>query len=274
MRTVRSATALEHHYEVELRLAERLRGAAPGERASTYQAVYDELFRSVPDHPQLAVDPAARARSVAGRLRFVRRFCGPTSTLLEIGAGDCAFARAAAPAVARVHAVDVSEEIVRLSGLPANVEVHLVHGVRLPIADASVQVAFSDQLMEHFAADDARTHLAEVRRVLGPGGVYVCITPNRTTGPHDISALHDDVARGFHLREYDSAELASLVRAAGFDAVRFYAGGAGHYGEVPTALLGRLERLVGALPPHARRRLGGSLPAYVLLGLNAVASVK
>lgn len=274
MRTVRSASALEHHYEVELRLAEQLRAAEPGMRASAYKAAYDELFRSVPDHPQLAVEPAARARSVAGRLRFVRRFCDPSSTLLEIGTGDGAFARAAAPVVARVLAVDVSEEIVRLADLPANVEVHLVDGVRLPFADASVHVAFSDQLMEHLAPDDALAQLSEIRRVLAPGGVYVCITPNRTTGPHDISALHDEVARGFHLREYDSSELASLMGAAGFGSVRFYAGGAGRYVELPPVLLRRLERLAGAAPRTARRRFGESLPAYVLLGLNVVASVK
>ena len=50
---------------------------------------------------------------------------------------------------------------------------------------------------------DAEAQLREMQRVLSPGGAYWCRTPNRVTGPHDISCFFDQVATGFHLLEYD-----------------------------------------------------------------------
>ena len=44
---------IEHHYRVELELAGRLRAAPRAERLSLYGPLYDELFRRVPNHPQL-----------------------------------------------------------------------------------------------------------------------------------------------------------------------------------------------------------------------------
>ena len=71
----------------------------------------------------------------------------------------------------------------------------------------SVDLAFSDQLMEHLHPDDAVEQLRNIHRALKPGGVYVCVTPNRLYGPSDISAFFDDEARGFHLKEYSLDEI-------------------------------------------------------------------
>jgi hypothetical protein len=59
----------------------------PMSGARVYGEVYDELFRRVPDHPQLAIDPAQRDREVSQKLRFVSRFLDHHSCLMEIGAG-------------------------------------------------------------------------------------------------------------------------------------------------------------------------------------------
>jgi len=40
------------HYELERRLADRLRAASRDERSQVYAEVYSELFNSLPDHPQ------------------------------------------------------------------------------------------------------------------------------------------------------------------------------------------------------------------------------
>jgi hypothetical protein len=58
--------------------------------------------------------------------------------------------------------------------------------------------------MEHLHPEDALEQLQKIRRTLARGGVYVCITPNRVNGPHDVSGLFDDEARGLHLREYST----------------------------------------------------------------------
>ena len=102
----------------------------------------------------------------------------------------------------------------------------------------------------------------------------ICITPNRASGPHDISVFFDEVAQGVHLREYTARELARAFRAAGFKRVRFYLGGRGRYVRVPTPLLSTLEWLFSLLPRAMRSRLTESALVanmYPLLGLNAVA---
>ena len=195
------------HYELEVQLADRLRTAPASDRPRVYGEVYDELFSKILDHSQLAVDPARRALVAKDRLKLVKRFCDRNAALLEIGAGDCEFSLAACREVGRVVAVDVSAEILNFDATHQNLEVYLTDGTTFPLEDGSIDVVFSDQLIEHLHPEDVATQMREVRRVLSPKGVYVCITPNRANGPHDISGYFDDNARGLHLREYNSTKL-------------------------------------------------------------------
>ena len=184
----RDPAALRRHYEVERRLAARLRDAPPEERRGLYSEVYDELFRSVPDHPQhrWQADPALRQWKIDKSVATLRAFLPPGATYVELGAGDGAVANAAAAWAGRVYAVEVSEEIARDPDRPANVELVLSDGTSVPVEPGAATLAFSDQLMEHLHPDDARAQLANVAAALAPGGRYVCITPNALSGPHDI----------------------------------------------------------------------------------------
>ncbi len=98
----RSSERLRAHYEIERRLASKLREADKAERRRLYATVYDELFRSVPDHPQTTqrVDAVNRAAAVARQLGLLEAYLLRESTFVEIGAGDCALAFAVARRVA------------------------------------------------------------------------------------------------------------------------------------------------------------------------------
>jgi SAM-dependent methyltransferase len=270
--TTRDEAALRHHYETERALADRLRSAPPEERTAVYGEVYDELFRSVPDHPQLSISTEDRQRKVDEKLRLVGRFLTPDTVLVELGPGDCAFSVAVSSRVRQVYAVDVSEVIVQAAQPGPNVEVRLSDGVSIPMGTGVADVVYSDQLMEHLHPDDAAAQLREVRRVLHAGGRYVCVTPSRLSGPHDVSRDFDDVATGFHLREYDQRTLRRMMRGAGFSRVRFYAGGRGRYLHAPYPLLAAAEWVFGVLPAGWRRRLRGMMPVMALFGVNAVAT--
>lgn len=266
----RSMDRVFEHYTIERELADRLRAAAPDQRARVYGEVYDELFRSIPDHPQLSIDAAERKREVLRKLKFVSRFLNKDSCLMEIGAGDCAFSINASPLIRRGIVVDVSQVIVSAAAEVVNLEIVISDGVSLPVKPKSVDVAYSDQLMEHLHPDDAQAQLVNVAKAVRPGGVYVCITPNRISGPHDVSRGFDNIATGLHLREYDGREIRKMFLDVGFRKVMFYAGGRGHYIRMPVSAVLLIEAVFEHLPRAVRNRIPG-LVSYVILGLNVVA---
>jgi SAM-dependent methyltransferase len=272
----RTEAQIRRHYLVERGLAERLRNAPDAERRGLYPKIYDELFARLPDHPQLRAigDPAAHARrmrSVEWQFAFLRRALTLRSRFMEVGAGDCALSRRVAGHVERVYAVDVSEKVMRPGRRAPNLVAVLSDGVLIPVPEGSVDVAFSNQLIEHLHPRDAAAQLAEIHRALAPGGRYFCITPNRFYGPRDVSAHYDEAASGLHLKEYSALELRALLLATGFEEVRFYAGGRGRFARVPYALVAAFEAALARLPRRLSKRLADNAPARALLGLRVEA---
>jgi SAM-dependent methyltransferase len=271
---VRTAERIRAHYEVERELADRLRHAPREERRGLYSLVYDELFERVPDHPQLTRKGSAEDTrvQVGLQMRFLRHFLRPGLTFLEIGAGDCALSAEVARTARHVYAVDVSESISSLVGRPANLEIVVSDGVSIPVEAGSVDFAYSNQLMEHLHPEDAFEQLRNIVRALAPSGRYVCITPNRLSGPHDVSSHFDREATGFHIKEYTVTELARLFRAAGFAQARAYAQARGRVAPVPGPLAAGVEGAIGALPFGARRQLARAFPWRWALGIQIIGS--
>jgi SAM-dependent methyltransferase len=265
----RSPERLRAHYEIERELADRLRAGTFEERSTLYTAVYEELFERVPDHPQLTwvADEATRRGMVDKQLSLLAPFLGPRISFLEIGAGDCALSAAiAARTSGEVHAIDVSETIMSAADLPANVHRHVTDGREMPVAAGSIDVAYSNQLLEHLHPDDALVQTRNILKTLRPGGAYVCITPNRLSGPHDISMYFDEDPTGFHLREYTTGDLRELFREAGFTRTRAILPLPGRVVVVPALPLILLERLLDALPRGLGRRIARRTPLGRLLG--------
>ena len=128
----------------------------------------------------------------------------------------------------------------------------LSDGISIPV---KATLIFSNQLMEHLHPDDARDQLANVFDALESGGKYFCITPNRMSGPHDVSGGIDEVARGFHLREYTNRELAGLFRSAGFARVQAFARIRNFQTTLPLGVVTALETVVGWLPRSLQWRV-------------------
>jgi SAM-dependent methyltransferase len=272
----RTPEQLREHYEIERALADRLRQAPATVRGALYALVYDELFRRIPHHPQLRAreDPEAhehRARDVRHQLGFLSRFFTPRTTFMEIGAGDCALSVQASGYVERVYAVDVSEELLAAVRPPSNLRLLLSDGVSVPVPEGSIDLALSDQLMEHLHPEDARQQLRNIHRSLRPAGVYLCVTPNRLYGPTDVSGYFDEVASGLHLREYSAGELRALLRECGFSRLVFYAGARGVFIPVPYMMLRAAEAVLDWLPGRWRKRVARQAPLRALLGVRVAA---
>ena len=258
-RPARTRAQLQHHYEVEKALAERLKATrSPAERAPLYATMYSELFAHVPDHPRLTMsrDPEAEARQVARLLALVRPYLGPTVEYVEFGAGTCALPLAVAAHVRRARAVEIADQIPSAVTRPANFELVLYDGWNLDWPPATVDLVFSEQFVEHLHPDDARRHFQLVHTMLRPGGRYVLRTPERWTGPHDVSRGFSTRAQGFHLREWSYVELAAEARATGFARVEAFWNARGRCVRLPLGLLSSVERAMAHWPLGLRRRLG------------------
>lgn len=268
----RTMQQLREHYEIEKELAGRLRHASKQERRHLYSALYDELYRRVPSHPQLTrkSSPLETMRAVSLEMKFLRPFVNRDIVFLEIGPGDCALSVEMTKLAKQVYAVDVSDEITKGLTRPPNFQLILSDGSSVPLPLNSIDVAYSNQLMEHLHPDDAYEQLQNIYNALIPGGAYVCITPNRLSGPHDISGYFDRVATGFHLKEYTTRELSALFGRVGFSDVKTYVGGKGRYVVVPAALVVLGETVLQGLPGALREIIGRSLPFRWLLGVRLV----
>jgi len=273
MKDTRTLEQKREHYEIEKQLAERLRRSTREERRVLYATLYDELFARVPHHPQLqrksSSEISTRSR-VARQLRSLRPLLSAGRTFLHVGPGDCALTLEAAKLVKQAYAVDVSSEITKGLAAPPNFELILSDGVSIPVPPGSVDVAYSDQLMEHLHPDDAADQLRNIYEALAPGGVYFCITPNSLNGPHDVSRYFDRVATGLHLKEYTVTELDRLFRETGFSRVRAFIRLGRLRIFIPPAPIEWCERLLMALPYGPRRLIASSLPMLLLLGVKLV----
>jgi SAM-dependent methyltransferase len=136
------------------------------------------------------------------------------SPVLELGCGRGQFLGLLDDKGIKAEGIDPDQavaEAARARGL----EVHhadpvaFLHGEPAP---GPYQGVFCDHLVEHLAPDQVGELLAGVRRVLGPGGRFVAVTPN----PACYAVLSHDFWRDpGHVRLYDLPLLERLCRQAG-----------------------------------------------------------
>jgi len=126
--------------------------------------------------------------------------------------------------------------------------------------------------MEHLHPDDVIEQLEQVFKALKPGGEYLCITPNRLSGPHDISKYFDQEATGFHLKEYTISEIDALFKKTGFKNPKLYFGGKGWYIKLPIAPFRIFEKALELFPIKARRVLLKSKIISATIAVRIVAT--
>jgi SAM-dependent methyltransferase len=117
---------------------------------------------------------------------------------------------------------------------------------RLPFADASFSSVFSVHAIEH--VPDPERVIAEVQRVLAPGGRAVFITPNRLT-----FGRPEEIIDPYHYVEFDAAQLRRLCAPFARVEVRGLFGSHRYLSLIDTEH-DELDRLL-ALDPLRLRRL-------------------
>lgn len=181
------------------------------------------------------LEDRARSPSYAGMVRTMLDTMAPAAgeRLLEVGCGSGALTRLAARTlghVAGVTAVDINgyllreaAALARQDGLAARIEFRAGNAEALPLADASVDHAYSVTVLEECDADLA---LKELRRVVKPGGrVGVIVRATDLAHPWNLDvpeALYQKIAAPQPLvgpRGVADRSLYRRMAAAGFEAL-------------------------------------------------------
>jgi SAM-dependent methyltransferase len=126
-------------------------------------------------------------------------------------------------------------------------ETHVADMRRLPFGDCSFASALAVQSLEH--VPDPEAVLAEVVRVLEPGGRAVFVTPNRLT-----FGRPDEIIDPYHCVEFDARELRALCERFFATVQLFGLHGSSRYLALVEAERRELDRLL-ALDPLRLRRL-------------------
>jgi SAM-dependent methyltransferase len=162
-------------------------------------------------------------------VRFDELEITPATLFLDAGAGFGRHAYEAARRGARVVALDYAEEETRTTRATfaamfaaGEIDERQLVGVlrgdatRLPFADAAFDCIVTSEVLEHIQDDVAA--LAELTRVLKPGGVLAATVPSWF--PEKINWMlsdeyHAPHVPGGHVRIYSATELKAKFRAAG-----------------------------------------------------------
>jgi SAM-dependent methyltransferase len=213
---------LEHHgrrstraqFEFERQLRRRLLTSDRAERAAVVAEAYGELFERFPNHGVFLANAESRRRQ--GRLGagMIAPLCERRTRVLEIGCGRGDVLAELAQQQRICVGIEPSGRMIQMC--PAGVEILPGTAEHLDFPDESFDLVFSMQVLEHMHPDDVPLHLREALRVLRPGGCLAVETPNRRTGPQDISRGFTRTAQGLHLKEWSVTELAIQLRRAGF----------------------------------------------------------
>jgi ubiquinone/menaquinone biosynthesis C-methylase UbiE len=150
-------------------------------------------------------------------------------TLVDVGAGTGTFAIALASKRpdARVIGIDGDPEILSIAEAKAGADsVEWLSGLaeRLPLTDGSADVVTTSLVLHHLLPDQKREAMAEVRRVLKPGGGFYVTDWGQ---PHDplMSAVFfvSQAIDGFdRTADHRAGRLPDMLREAGFGAVERY----------------------------------------------------
>jgi ubiquinone/menaquinone biosynthesis C-methylase UbiE len=181
-----------------------------------------DFYRDFSERQKAVTDfgKARRNRTERSRLGLLMRHTSPGS-MLEIGPGHGSLAMLAVSEGWRYRAMEASAILIanlRDKGL------EVIEGWAPPILadDASTDVVYADQVLEHMSGiDAAREFVAEARRVLKPGGTLFVVVPDylkERTFFWDVDYTHNFVTTERRMKQLlrdGGFEVRELVRSIG-----------------------------------------------------------
>ena len=181
----------------------------------------DTFYRTFSEKRLTGLGGARRARIERARLALLMRHAQPPGRLLEIGPGQGTLAALAVEAKWQYSAIEPSAI---LTAQLRQLGLEVIQAWTPPIAapDASCDVVYADQVLEHMSGiDAAREFVAEARRALKPGGMLFIVVPDylKERGFFwDVDYTHNFVTTERRVRQllYDGGfDIRQIVRSIG-----------------------------------------------------------
>ncbi len=214
-----NASLLKQQYEIEKKWAGLIKAAPELEKKKLYvEQGYEELRKFYFDNKVRSLDEVSETGEFDNRL--ILELIGKNKTVLEIGYGFGNAIKFIAPYQKKMIGIErhsyASEEI--KSSLKSSGDIELKVGDFLDIAfdQNYFDAVYCDQVFEHIIPEEARAYMDKIHKILRDDGIFILITCNRATGPHDISKYFSETAEGMHLREYTYNELGDMLLESGF----------------------------------------------------------
>ena len=123
--------------------------------------------------------------------RMISERTPPDAKILEIGAGPSNATSRFLAGLGELHGLDPDPDVAENDALSSWA---VLENDRYPFNDATFDICVSNYVVEH--VEHAREHLAEIDRVLVPGGAYLFRTPNLF---HYVGLAANFTPHRFHL---------------------------------------------------------------------------
>lgn len=137
---------------------------------------------------------------------FARAQFGAGDHVVDIACGDGYGCRILSAQVRQVLGVDINESLIANNNQrndQDNIRYAVDNAFGLSLGDASVNGATAMEVIEHLPVDQVDTFVKEVRRVVKPGGAFICSTPQNSHGEIPVVP--------WHVREYSAPELRAIL---------------------------------------------------------------
>jgi ubiquinone/menaquinone biosynthesis C-methylase UbiE len=183
--------------------------------------------------PILGGPLAYGSHGIERRLGLIRRYTELRGSRgLDVGCGNGSYTVRIAQGVDEMHGIDIEPE--RLSQLPSTIHTHLMPAEQMEFPDDHFDVVTCIEVLEH--VEDVRRTIAEIHRVLRPGGTFAWTVPNRLFPfeTHEITIAGRTVSGKFvpfvswfrplhrrvaNARMFTRSQMRTLLRTAGFHEV-------------------------------------------------------
>lgn len=137
-----------------------------------------EFYKTFSEKSLTSYGAGRRSRIERHRLNLLERFAQTRGVMFEIGPGHGTLGELAIADgwdYTGIEASPILMEVLRKKGI----KVIEAWTPPMPMADASADVVYADQVLEHMRGiDDARQFTAEALRSLKPGGLFFVVVPD------------------------------------------------------------------------------------------------